>query len=255
MPRPPASTLPATARFAPASQSRKTTGLTILARLTIAISFFFMIFPAADLAVTRWFADGQDFVLAGHPFLAGLRQVGLKGPYIAMCIMVLILTFQAISAGRLRVGAPHKALFVILSFVSGQMIVEALKPLIGRARPRDLLEFGGSAEFTPVWQFAGECSRNCSFASGEAAAAAAALSLLVFVPVTWQRLAAMIVTPALIAIAFNRVMFGAHFLSDVTLGWLLTLLATVWIWQWTAARAQHIDGFITRTPVRAMQRR
>ncbi|MEH6775925.1 MAG: phosphatase PAP2 family protein [Cereibacter changlensis] len=219
----------------------------LIARLTILISFVFMIFPAIDLAVARGFAEGTVFVLAEQPFLKGLRQIGLKGPFVVIAAMLLLLALRALLPRRLGLCAPHKAMFVVTSFVAGQLIVETLKPLIGRARPRHLLEFGGTADFTPVWQFSGQCTRNCSFPSGEAAAAAAGLSLLVLFPERLRLKAAILLVPLLMMIAFNRVLFGAHFLSDVVLAWLLTLLGMAWIWKWTEKHSDRVDRILMGT--------
>ncbi|ABN78681.1 hypothetical protein Rsph17029_3591 [Rhodobacter sphaeroides ATCC 17029] len=52
---------------------------TLFVRLALAISF-----TSIDLAATRTFADGTAFGLAGHPVLMGLRQIGLKGPFIIL---------------------------------------------------------------------------------------------------------------------------------------------------------------------------
>ncbi|WP_245580038.1 phosphatase PAP2 family protein [Niveispirillum irakense] len=221
--------------------------LVVIGRSIILISFIFMIFPVIDLAVSRWFAEGQVFVLVHQPVLKGLREFGLKSPAYIISAMLLLIGMSILLPQRYRLCEPHKPLFVLLSFAAGPLlIVETLKPLIGRARPRQLLEFGGSADFTPVWQFAGACARNCSFPSGEASGAAAALSLLVLVPTRLRRKAAFILIPLLMLIALNRVLFGAHFLSDVTLAWLFTMLAMAWIWKWMEAHSNRIDQFLTR---------
>lgn len=202
-----------------------------LARGTIVVSFVFMALPAIDLAVSGWFFDGSVFGLADQPVLKALRQIGLKGPFILIGLMVLLLCLRTLPALHQLICAPRKALFVMSSFVSGQILVEVVKPLIGRARPRNIIEFGGDAEFTPLWQISSQCGSNCSLPSGEAAAAAAGLSLLVFVPARHRSGVAIILAPILWLIAFNRVLFGGHFLSDVILGWLLTVLAMVWLWK------------------------
>lgn len=210
-------------------------------------SFIFIVFPVIDLAVSRWFAEGQVFILAEHPFLKGVRDISRKGQFYIVAAMLLLIGLCIFLPKRYRFCPLHKPLFVLLSFASGPVaVVEILKALIGRTRPRDLIEFGGTGDFTPIWQFSAACSRNCSFPSGEAAAAAAALSLLVFVPKRSRSLAALILTPCLILIAVNRVFFGAHFISDVMLGWLLTMVTTAWIWRWIEARSNVIDNFLTR---------
>lgn len=221
--------------------------LDVIARSIILVSFVFVVFPAIDLTVSRWFTEGSAFVLAEQPFLKGLREFGLRSPKYIIGAMLLLIGLHVILPKRYAFCEPHKPLFVLLSFAAGPgLVVEILKFLIGRVRPRNLLEFGGNADFTPVWQFSAECARNCSFPSGEAAAAAAALSLLVFVPARLRWSASIALTPVLMLIAFNRVLFGAHFLSDVVLGWLFTMLAMAWIWRWTEARSKRIDEFFTR---------
>lgn len=77
---------------------------------------------------------------------------------------------------------------------------------------------------------------SCSFPSGESSAAAASLSLLILVPARLRRAAALLPVPCLMFVAFNRVILGAHFLSDVLLGWLLTMLTMAWVRRWMDAR-------------------
>lgn len=221
--------------FAP-NATRFNRWIVTIARMTIIVSFVFMAIPTIDLTMSRWFFDGTAFYLAEEPSLNALRQVGLKGPFIIIALMAVLLGLQASPSMRPQICAPQKALYVISSIVSGQALVEAVKPLIGRARPRNIIEFGGDAEFTPLWQLSSQCYSNCSLPSGEAAAAAAGLSLLVFVPARYRISAAFLLVPILSLVAFNRVLFGGHFLSDVILGWLLTCLSMAWLWKQLLAK-------------------
>ncbi|WP_205908182.1 phosphatase PAP2 family protein [Rhizobium wuzhouense] len=218
-----------------------------LAATTVGTSFAFMVFPMIDQTVARWFVKGGTFFLSDHPFLKAVRDLSRQSLYCIIIAMVVLICLHFVLPRRRWFCRPHKPLFVLLSFMVGPVaIVEALKALIGRARPRDLLEFGGHADFTPVWQFAAACTRNCSFPSGEAAGAAAALSLVVLVASPYRAVVAAITAPCLVFIAFNRVLFGAHFLSDVMLGWLLTLLAMALIWRCVEGRSAAIDDFFAR---------
>lgn len=221
--------------------------LTVIGMVIVWTSFVFVVFPQLDLAVARLFAHGHVFRLAENPFLRAVRDVSrMSQPYL-LGTMAVIVILHVFLPRRFRFCLPHKPLFVLLSFAAGPLlVVQTLKITIGRVRPRDLIEFGGFADFTPVWQFSGACTRNCSFPSGEAAAAAAALSLLVFVPTGRRWLAAVILTPCMLFVAFNRVLFGAHFLSDVMLGWLLTLFAMAMLWRWMETNSRLIDRYVTR---------
>lgn len=221
--------------------------LPVIGASIVWISFVFMVFPVIDLAVSRWFTDGQVFFLAEQPSLKTLRNFGRDSQIYIISAMVLLLVLHFFLPGRYAFCKPHKPLFVLMSFAAGPLlVVQSLKILIGRVRPRDIIEFGGSADFTPVWQFSAACARSCSFPSGESSAAAAGLSLLIFVPARLRWIAAIVLVPLLAMIAFNRVLFGAHFLSDILLGWLFTMLVMAWIWRWTEARSKSIDAFFTR---------
>ncbi|WP_426232619.1 phosphatase PAP2 family protein [Pararhizobium sp. DWP3-4] len=79
------------------------------------------------------------------------------------------------------------------------------------------------------------CSRSCSFPSGESSAVAASLSLLILVPARFRWAAAIPLVPCLMFVAFNRVILGAHLLSDVVLGW---LFAMAWVWRWMDVRSK-----------------
>ncbi|MBB3656554.1 membrane-associated phospholipid phosphatase [Rhizobium sp. BK650] len=220
----------------PATASEANRALAVIGVAIVWVSFVFVVFPNLDLMVSRWFVSGKAFVLSENPFLMEVRDISrLAQPWLIGAMIVLI-ALQRLLPGRLWFSSPHKPLFVLLSFAAGPLlIVHTLKVLIGRVRPSELAEFGGTMDFTPVWQFSAACSRDCSFPSGEASAAAASLSLLVLVPARFRRAAAILLVPCLLLVALNRVVFGAHFLSDVMLGWLLTMFAMAWIWRWMEA--------------------
>ncbi|WAP70741.1 glycosyltransferase [Jiella pelagia] len=123
---------------------------------------------------------------------------------------------------------PSQGLYVLAVYAIGPgLIVNAiLKNTIGRARPRNLAEFGGDLDFTPVWQLGGQCVRNCSFSSGEAAAAAAVLALVFVIP-RQDRLPlglGLLAVAAMVSAA--RIAAGGHFLSDVLISWII-VLATI----------------------------
>lgn len=66
----------------------------------------------------------------------------------------------------------RKAVFILLFIALGPGLVinVLLKDQLGRARPREVIEYGGSHQFTQVWQH-GKAGKNSSFPSGHAAIA------------------------------------------------------------------------------------
>lgn len=66
----------------------------------------------------------------------------------------------------------RQALFLLLMLALGPglLVNTVLKDHLGRARPREIREFGGQSTFTPIWQH-GDTGKNSSFPSGHAAEA------------------------------------------------------------------------------------
>ncbi|WP_139976642.1 MULTISPECIES: phosphatase PAP2 family protein [Brucella/Ochrobactrum group] len=219
----------------------------LLAIIILAASFSLVVFPSVDLTISRFFANEHGFPLSENPFLKAVRDINRQGLIYFLPVMLLAMSLHWALPRKYAFCPPHKALFVLLSFLLGPLItVQFLKVAIGRARPRDIIEFGGTADFSPVWQYAAACTHNCSFPSGEAAVAVATLSLVVFVPAQWRSLATILAVPVLFFISFNRVLFGAHFLSDVIVAWSLVLCQMVWLWQRITSRAEAIDDSVRR---------
>lgn len=192
-------------------------------------SMVFVMFPQTDMRVSRFFTFGTHFYLSDNPLLLLIRDANRVLPCIVLPIMVVLMMARPLErSARLMT---RRALFVLLSYVLGSAImVHLFKNFFARARPQDVIEFGGTMEFTPAWQVASMCERNCSFPSGEAASAAAFLSVLVFVPNAYRKYVAALLVPLSMIVALNRVVFGAHFLSDVVLGWSLVCSLMLWLY-------------------------
>lgn len=220
----------------------------------LASSLIFIMFPAFDLAVTRFFATGHTFPLSENSILLAIRNANRRAMIYLLVLMCVLIFLYALKPRKFKLFPPHKAFFVILTFLMGPFLtVQILKNFMGRARPRSLVEFGGSFEFTPVWQYAAQCGRNCSFPSGEAATAAATLAIIVLIPAKWRATSVAILTPILLFASFNRVMFGAHFLSDVIIAWGLMCCLMVWLWKRIANNAHNIDYLIENFGRRALK--
>ena len=194
---------------------------------TVALSVFFLIFPGADLWLSRQFYVPElGFPAARVPALIWLRSLSAA---LNWAVAAMLATSIVI-----KLAVPHKpikievraTLLLVGSYAlaTGLLVNGILKTVSGRPRPDDIIEFGGEFVFAPVWHFSDQCARNCSFVSGEASSAIWLLALALVVPQRWRRPTAM--TAAVLAIMFsmNRIAFGGHFLSDVLISWALTLL-------------------------------
>lgn len=160
-------------------------------------------------------------------YLEILRVLFFRLPYVIAIIMLWKLLECHCQHGATFNAPRARALKIALgSLLIGPGLIAnvLLKDFWGRPRPFETLDFGGSLAFVEAGSLAGTCISNCSFVSGEAAGAGWLLCLIFFVPsparftLAFPLAAISLIAPAL------RLAFGAHYLSDVVLGWLLSLV-------------------------------
>jgi lipid A 4'-phosphatase len=199
--------------------------------VTAAIHLVFAVWPTLDLAVSRAFVQPDGTFLLTKSVLAEeiRKPIWLTSFSIAVCALLMLCV--SLMRGRLAQTPWRLWAFVTTLYVVGPgLLVNALlKQTWGRARPVTVMEFGGTKLFTPPFEIAGQCSKNCSFVSGEAASAAVMVIVLAIcfrdsVPKKWRP--AMYVGLALVFLIGSglRVATGRHFLSDVVFAGLFMLI-------------------------------
>ena len=112
------------------------------------------------------------------------------------------------------------------------LLVDGMKDISHRPRPVQLREFGGTRDFRPFYQFDGACPRNCSFPSGEAAAAFWMLAPASLAPLPLRPAALGAALLFGLATGGLRMAFGGHFLSDVLLAGILTIGVALALRRW-----------------------
>lgn len=214
------------------------------------VSLFFAAMPELDLIVSRFFWNpAAGFGLKENSFLIAFRDGNRFLPWAVIGIATTLLIPNPFLRNLKYPPAPHKLLFVLTFFAAGPGLgVHLIKMLVGRARPQALEEFGGRAFFTPPWELTDQCVRNCSFISGEAASAFALLTLVVFIKPRYSTLYLGAVGIVAAAFSFNRVVFGAHFLSDVVIAWNVMFALAVLLWRSFSRNAPQIDALFVREP-------
>lgn len=222
---------------------------------------FFAAFPRADLLVSALFADGSqgfDWASGTAPMVnLAVRRAG-EGATLLLLLGIL----YGVMTGKARGDQIRLLAYPVLcvALASGFVVNFLLKTHIGRARPDRIAEFGGTAQFTPPWQLAEECARNCSFASGEVAMAAAlAIPLVVLLwphlKRTRGRVLAVAVAVAYVAfVSVLRVGLGRHFFSDAVFSTLFAAGAALVLYPvLNVGRAKlHLPGLIYRRPPMAL---
>lgn len=211
------------------------------AALVLAL-FVFHAVPAIDRAVSGLFfataacAGGEpagtvcgDFPARHVAALGALRQ------FLQHLPAAVAAGLGAAYAVRLATGTPARdpsmtpvatALIAYLLSV-GLLVNGVLKAYSGRPRPLQSDLFAGTLPFVPAGDFTDYCASNCSFVSGEAAAAAWLIAAVSLLPPRYGALrmpAFAAVTAYAAATGVLRISFGAHYLSDIVVAALATLL-------------------------------
>jgi lipid A 4'-phosphatase len=180
----------------------------------VATSVLLVMFPQIDLAISGIFA-ASGFSFAGTAWQRFVR--GMTTAFLCVSIVgivLLYLTNRALERSVLSFDGKRLAYVLIVLVVGAGLIVNlALKDNFGRARPRDVVEFGGGKIFTAAFAISTECRKNCSFSSGEAAAGFFSIAL-VYALGRRRRMALVAAISFGAIISMARIASGAHFLSD-----------------------------------------
>jgi lipid A 4'-phosphatase len=193
-----------------------------LAALMLAV---FALWPELDLKVARYFYHSGSF-FGGDRFLRLARDVFRVTPFVVLAAYAALWLAKR-SGMRLRWAPSGRAVIFLIATIAigpGLIVNLGLKDHWGRPRPYQTQDLGGQDPFRPWYELDGACKRNCSFVSGEAATGFWMVAPASVLPPPWR-------APAIVAaFAFGagasllRLAFGGHYLSDVLLGGLITLI-------------------------------
>ena len=182
--------------------------------LFLASSVSFAWFPGLDLrASSPFYRDGR-FHLAEAPWTRAIHES--VGWFICTALAAVVATYVFNKLSGRRVGGiDAKVVGYLLSVLilgAGLTVNVALKNGFGRARPRNVAQFGGRQQFSPAFAIGDECASNCSFSSGDGAGACFALALALALS---RRRSVLVAAAAFgVLVSFSRIASGAHFLSD-----------------------------------------
>jgi lipid A 4'-phosphatase len=185
-------------------------------------SLMLVAFPAIDLGTSAFFylpggfssqSWWQTLMHEGMPWFLVITMASVVGMYLYNRICKK-------SVCGLD-GRKVVYLFLVLIIGAGLIVNVILKDNFGRARPRDIAQFGGVHEFTAPFVMADACRKNCSFASGEGAGGFFALALASALTRRRAALAAALGFGMLVSL--SRIASGAHFLSDTVVSFFVML--------------------------------
>jgi lipid A 4'-phosphatase len=187
-------------------------------------SIFFIFFSQIDIDFSSLFYK-NGFYLRGSLYESFFyKSVPIVISTLAIGSITLFL-YNTISKKNI-LGIDKKTILyiiLVLSLAPGLIVNATLKENWGRARPMDIVQFGGNKEFTPAFILSNQGGN--SFSSGHGSAA---FSVLGFALLARSR-KKLWITLALsygVAVSFARIIGGGHFLSDNLTSFFIVYIAT-----------------------------
>ena len=186
-------------------------------------SLFFTVKPCAQ--------GSQALVCGGFPAGANVALATIRSFFhylpVVVALVVLAILARDLAAGRrFADGRVRFTLTALTALIIGPglLVNVFLKEYWGRPRPASTDLFGGTLPFVRAGEWSSACPDNCSFVSGEASSIFWLVCLIPLWPKHQRGMAAVIICTIAVLTAGLRVAFGGHYISDVVLGGLSTLI-------------------------------
>ncbi len=167
---------------------------------------------AAVLPASSWAWPGGNV----FPWNMLYKLAAVPAALIALvALTMLLVSFWVEKYASWRKGAVF--ILLLIGLGPGLLVNVALKGEFGRARPREIVEFGGEQHFTQFWQ-PGTAGTNSSFPSGHAAIAFASIAPWFVLREKRRTTALVFLCSGLlfgVLVGIARILQGAHFVSDI----------------------------------------
>ena len=222
--------------------------------LGVLATMAFLAFPQIDLIVSGAFHVGSG-TFSGQS-LGWVRMsrslfVGVFYLCIAAALAGLIITRGRARSWLRLTGMQWLFLAICLAMGPGVVTNVVLKDHWGRARPKQVVEYGGAKTFTPPLMPTDQCANNCSFVSGEAASIFMPFYAVGLLVPQWAAVLFAVGTLSGLAAGLVRISQGAHFLSDVVFAGVFMALTAVMVHRAVLGRAaleRPKHGALAKTP-------
>jgi lipid A 4'-phosphatase len=208
----------------------------------LAAALLFYAFPELDIRFSMLFYDPvSGFYLADAPFCRWIYE-SVEIVSIAWVVLAVLILAAFWIRKRNVLGLSAKHLLFLLAALAigpGLMVNLVLKDNWGRARPYDVIQFGGASAFTPAFVISGECHHNCAFVSGHAAMG---FYFIAFGFLCRGRRSLFFLLAGIYGtvVGLVRILQGGHFLSDIVFAFfIIHALSAVLYWIMFKRKSSH----------------
>lgn len=200
-------------------------------------SVLFLAVPGVDLAVNQsFYRPDHSFAGKHYPWMGWVYQAAPRlgqALFVTGLLVCLARWVRPVQVPRWLWRSLAAWMLVVVLGV-GLLVHEVLKNQVGRPRPQQVVQMGGSAPYVPIYAVSAWCPTNCSFVSGHAAIGFSIVGFGMWAPPRRRRrwwLAGMALGAG---IGWVRIAQGGHFLSDVVFSGLAIwgtaiLIRRVWL--------------------------
>jgi lipid A 4'-phosphatase len=205
--------------------------------LSAAILYFFLN-PEVDLMVSKYYYNGSFIDKSVFPY----NVLYISGKVIVYAVSFAFVGLFILNFFKSKnyFGIKNSQIaYICFSALTGPLLIihGIFKVYFPRARPVQIVQFGGDHQFTPVFHKSFSCQDCMSFASGHAAGAFFLTAFLFIVPEKYRNMLAAIILPYAFLVSYSRIVNGGHFLSDVVIGALTAIfinffLAGIFLEDW-----------------------
>lgn len=211
-----------------------------------------MVLPQPDHWAARLFYQPESgFPAELDATLQLIRDLAIWPGYLLLGVMGVSLAHR-LFRGRYLLGLDRRAIVYLTGVAAigiGLIANALLKENWGRARPRQTIEYGGTAEYTPPLLIADQCQANCSFVAGEGAYGFFWLALGFIASRRWQPWVFAAAMAFGSGVGLIRIAMGAHYLSDVYFAALVMLSVSWFFYRYVVVK--DVTGPVARAlPVR-----
>ena len=170
--------------------------------------------------------DRQFYLQSLNLIVLIFRKGLLPLTIIYLFIFPFLSLFLPVKAIYLNYNLKLKECVYIFFFFFFNLIVIVnllLKDMWGRARPNDIIQFGGKESFTPWFEPSTACDNNCSFISGDASVG---FSIIILYFITKNKFFLWLSLLFGFSLGLIRVMEGGHFISDILMANFIIFVST-----------------------------